>query len=218
MPDHPLPTDAPTECLNLAALAATPLAHVPFDHLVVPGFLSPEIARKARLAFPEIQAGGLIPAGPGGGGDLGRIVVALRSSVASRAFGDKFGVALDPSTLMITLRGHCRATDGGIHADSKSKLITCLLYLNDGWTAEGGRLRLLRGPTDMEDMAAEIPPLDGMLVAFRRTDRSFHGHKPFEGVRRAIMFNWMVDAAAARREELRHGFSQGFKRIAALLG
>jgi hypothetical protein len=34
---------------------------------------------------------------------------------------------------------------------------------------------------------------------------------PFEGVRRAIMFNWMVDAATARREMRRHAVSATMK-------
>jgi hypothetical protein len=81
--------------------------------------------------------------------------------------------------------------------------VTALIYLNDGWLDEGGRLRLLNGPDDIDDMIAEIPPLAGTLLAFRRSDNSWHGHKPFAGVRRAIMLNWMTNASAARRESAR---------------
>jgi hypothetical protein len=209
----------PTEAgLALARFTATPLARDPFDHVVVPGFLDADHARAARLAFPPIKDAGLIPAGEGGEDACGRIIAALRSPIVSEIFGEKFGLRLDPAALMIHLRARCRITDGGIHADSRNKVVTCLLYLNEGWTAEGGRLRLLRSATDLDDMAAEVAPCDGTLIAFRRTDHSFHGHKPYEGVRRYIMFNWMVDAAAARREELRHGISSGLKRVVAAFG
>jgi hypothetical protein len=91
-------------------------------------------------------------------------------------------------------------------------VITALIYLNDDWPGEGGRLWVLRGPDNLEDMAAEVAPLAGTLISFRRTDTSWHGHKPFDGPRKAIMLNWMVDAAAARRETLRHTVSAGVKR------
>ena len=43
---------------------------------------------------------------------------------------------------------------------------------DDGWEADGGRLRLLRRPDDLNDMIAEVPPTAGTLIAFRRSDRS----------------------------------------------
>jgi Rps23 Pro-64 3,4-dihydroxylase Tpa1-like proline 4-hydroxylase len=114
---------------------------------------------------------------------------------------------------MITLRARTRPIDGRIHTDSETKLVTALIYLNGDWTEPGGRLRLLRGPDDLEDMIAEVPPMAGTLLAFRRSDCSWHGHKPFDGERRAIMLNWMVDAATARRELRRHAVSAGIKRL-----
>jgi SM-20-related protein len=101
--------------------------------------------------------------------------------------------------------------DGRIHTGSQTKLVTALIYLNTGWAAPGGRLRLLRGPDDINDMIAEVPPHAGTLPAFRRAANSWHGHMPYEGVRRAIMLNWMVDAATARRELRRHALSASFK-------
>ena len=45
---------------------------------------------------------------------------------------------------MFTARGWRRPKDGKAHTDSKSKIITVLLYLNPApWTPSGGRLRLL---------------------------------------------------------------------------
>ena len=62
-------------------------------------------------------------------------------------------------------------------------------------------------------MVGEAPPVAGTLIVFRRTDKSWHGHKPNDGPRRAIMFNWMIDAAAARRELRRHQVSAGIKNL-----
>ena len=117
---------------------------------------------------------------------------------------------------MVTLRARTRPVDGQIHTDSETKIVTALIYLNEDWSNQGGRLRLLRGPDDIEDMIAEVPPDAGTLLAFRRTDNSWHGHKPFDGVRRSIMLNWMVDAATMRRELRRHALSAGVKSLLTL--
>jgi hypothetical protein len=118
---------------------------------------------------------------------------------------------------MITVRGRCAAKDGRIHTDSSTKLITVLIYFNDQWEASGGRLRLLRSPTDLNDMIVEAPPDLGTMIAFRRSDKSFHGHEPYEGVRRYVMINWMTSDFAARRELFRHRFSAGAKQAIKLL-
>ena len=62
---------------------------------------------------------------------------------------------------MYTVRGFVRSRDGEIHTDSKTKLITVLLYMNEGWESDGGRLRILRSGTDLEDSVAEVPPYGG---------------------------------------------------------
>ena len=64
-------------------------------------------------------------------------------------------------------------------------------------------------------MIAEVPPESGTLIAFRRSDKSFHGHEPFVGVRRYVMINWMASTFAARRELLRHKVSAVVKRVLA---
>ena len=40
---------------------------------------------------------------------------------------------------MVTVRGRTDARDGKIHSDSKSKLVTVLLYMNGTWEKPGGR-------------------------------------------------------------------------------
>ncbi len=213
--------DAPAETtvLDLNALARTPLECNPFDYLVVPGFVRGTAAMAARLCFPLSPHGGVAPARAAERGDgLDRLLAALRAPAFTAAMARKFGVPLDPRALLLTMRSRCRPQDGAIHADSVDKVVTALIYLNESWPHRGGRLRILRSATDIDDMAAEVPPLDGTLLAFHRTDRSFHGHLPFDGVRRSIMLNWMVDVGAARRETLRHSISAVAKRLKSAVG
>lgn len=210
---HPDMMEDP-QVIRWGAFEQAPLVREPFDHIVVPGFVAPEVAVAAGMAFPRPDLPGVLPAPAEPPGNVfGDILRELRSRRTSEAFGEKFGLVLEPETLMITLRARTRPTDGRIHTDSETKVVTALLYLNGGWANSGGRLRLLRGPDDIEDVVAEVPPLAGTLLAFRRTSHSWHGHKPFEGDRRAIMFNWMVDAATARWELRRHAVTSSFKSL-----
>ncbi len=200
--------------LDFNAFKAVPLNREPFDHLVVPGFLTPEDLRGARDDFPKIARAGLYPLsalsyGPG----FARLIEVIQGPELEAAFSEKFGLDLSANPLMITVRGRCRSKDGRIHTDTETKIVTALLYLNQAWRDGGGRLRLLRGPDDLEDAIAEVPPDGGTLIAFRRSDNSWHGHEPYQGERRYVMFNWMADTAAAERELARHRASARIKRF-----
>ena len=126
---------------------------------------------------------------------------------------EKFGVDLAAKPTMYTVRGNCRATDGSIHEDSKTKIITVLLYMNEKWDTDGGRLRILRNNHDMNDYAAEVPPHGGTLLMFKRADNSWHGHEPFEGKRRAIQMNWVTSQKVVDKEQRRHRVSSFFKKL-----
>jgi Rps23 Pro-64 3,4-dihydroxylase Tpa1-like proline 4-hydroxylase len=106
-----------------------------------------------------------------------------------------------------------RGRDGGIHTDSKEKILTGLLYLNPEWNEEGGRLRLLRNGKDMNDYVLEIPPVGGNMVVFRRCENSWHGHLPSKGRRLSLQFNWVTDDGYVQRELARHRFSGWMKRL-----
>jgi hypothetical protein len=203
-----------SDVVDLDLFARTPLQHDPFDFLVVPGFVPPDVAHAAAESFPGPDLPGVLPA-PKQSPDnaFGRLLRAVRSHELTEAFSDKYGLKLSTDTMMVTLRARTRPIDGQSHVDSATKVVTALIYLNEGWDSDGGRLRVLRGPNDIEAMAGEVPPVAGTLISFRRSDNSWHGHKPFDGVRKAIMFNWMVDAATARRELFRHSVSAGLKRV-----
>lgn len=202
------------EPLDLPALAARPVVADPFPHLVLPGFLRAEAADAVRADFPAIAHAGLLPPdqlvfGPAFAG----LLDALTGPAMARILGEKFGLDLGCCARMVGVRGRARARDGRIHTDTADKLVTVLLYLNQGWEPGGGRLRLLRGPDDLGDYAAEVAPDCGTLVAFRVGERSWHGHHPFEGERRSVMVNWMRSPAAAGRETARHRLSARVKRL-----
>jgi SM-20-related protein len=208
------PSDSGDPVLDYDSFAAAPVVRTPFEYLVLPGFVPPCIAAAAAACFPAPDLPGVLPA-PAQSPDnaFGRLLTALRGERTTQAFAKKFGLPLAADTLMVTLRARTRPVDGRIHTDSVTKLVTALIYLNGDWSESGGRLRLLRGRDDIDDMIAEVPPLAGTLLAFRRSENSWHGHQPFDGVRRSIMLNWMSSAAEARRELRRHAWSAGFKRI-----
>lgn len=200
--------------IDLGRFRDEPLTREPFPHLVVPGFVPDAMARVVAASFRGPDLPGVLPAPANPPADaFGDLLRRLRDPAVTRAVADKFGVALDPDALMITLRARTRLSDGTIHTDSETKIVTALIYLNQDWSDPGGRLRLLRGPEDIDDMIAEVPPIAGTLLAFRRTENSWHGHKPFEGVRRSIMLNWMVSPSVMRRELRRHAVSAGFKSL-----
>lgn len=202
--------------LDLAALARAALAREPFPWLVVPGFI-PAPARAALARdYPDIAEPGSFPVadlrfGPA----FADFIAELESPALRAAFAAKFAIDLSDRPTMITVRGQARAGDGRIHTDTRSKLITALIYMNESWEAEGGRLRLLRSPDTLEDVVAEVPPAAGTLLAFRVTPQSWHGHAPVSGPRRVVQLNWVESARVVRRERLRHGLSARVKRLFA---
>lgn len=204
----------PSFALDLDRLDGTPLTRDPFEFLIVPGFLKAESLPALHADFPKVKGPGSFPVSTLGiGSTFGRLLAELEGPDMRAAIERKFGVDLKNRPTMITVRGRCRADDGGIHTDSVTKIITVLIYFNGKWESSGGRLRMLRGANDIEDYVAEVPPVEGTLLAFRRSDKSFHGHKSFEGERRAIQLNWVSGPDVVRRELSRHRLSAWLKSI-----
>ena len=199
--------------LNIDRLRATPLSQEPFDFLIVPGFLREEAKAALEQDFPRITHAGSFPLseltyGPA----FNALLNELRGAEFGAAMSGKFGLELTAYPTLITVRGCCGKHDGQVHTDAAWKLVSVLLYLNEDWHNEGGRLRLLRSK-DLEDAAVEVPPAWGTLLAFRRSERSFHGHKLFEGERRVVQLNWVTDQKLIDREVLRHRRTARLKRL-----
>jgi hypothetical protein len=194
--------------LNFAALDAAPLKREPFDYLVVPDFLTPGALAGANRDYPEITSPGnkdleALHYGPG----FGALIDELTGAEFARHIAGKFGVDLDDAATTVTVRKFSEASDGNIHTDHWSKLITVLVYFNTDWDEQGGQLRLLRSGTDIEDYAAEVPPAGGTLLVFRRTRVSWHGHKRFVGERRMLQLNFIKNTRLARYTQQAARFS-----------
>ena len=202
--------------IDIDRLRETPLNNDPFDHIAVPGFIRADALEPLHRDYPDVGKPGSFPvASVSCGPAFEQVLEEIQSPEMTAAIEEKFGVDLKGRPTMVTVRDRCRERDGQIHTDSKGKLITVLIYMNPPWEESGGRLRLLRGPDDIEDYAAEVPPNEGTLLAFHCTPDAWHGHKPFEGRRRAIQLNWVVDESYLKREQRRHRLSAFLKKFKA---
>lgn len=200
--------------IDYKALEAAPLGHDPFDHVLVPGLVTPDALQAANEDFPKIKRAGSFPTsqlrfGPG----FAALLEALEGPEMAKALGDKLGIQLTNKPTMVTVRGRARPTDGQIHTDSSGKLVTVLLYMNPSWEDPGGQLRLLRSPDDLDDYAVEVPPDEGTLLAFPCIPDAWHGHQPFNGERRTIQLNWVKSRRYKLREQIRHKISAFFKNF-----
>jgi SM-20-related protein len=200
--------------LDLDRLRAAPLCRDPFDFVIVDDFVGTEHLTSLVADFPAPAAHGSFPLmSEMRAGAFGRLADELEGEALRRAIEEKFAIDLDGRPTMITLRGRSDGKDGRIHTDSVTKIITLLLYMNPVWEPRAGRLRLLRRADDLDDCVAEIAPLAGTMVAFRRSAASFHGHHPHVGERRVLQLNWVSDAAVVRRELGRHRWSARLKAL-----
>jgi SM-20-related protein len=207
-----------TSFLDLGRFGAAPLAFEPFSYIIVPEFVRPEVLPLINADYPDISRPGSFPLAQLTYGSAFRTFIdELESAEFRDAFEKKFNMSLTGRPTTVTVRGRCAAKDGQIHTDSASKIITVLIYMNADWEASDGRLRLLRFGTNIDDMIAEIPPLGGTMVAFKRAGNSWHGHKPFVGVRRVIQFNWVTSQKDQRIAMLRHHASAALKRMVTRL-
>ncbi len=204
--------------LRLDAFKATPLAAEPFQHLVVPGFIGPAALAAINADYPKISTSGSFPVDQVTFGEAFQALLdELESDEFREAFEEKFGLDLAGRPTVTTVRGRCDARDGKIHTDSTSKIITVLIYVNESWEQQGGRLRLLRSADDLDDIILEVPPVAGTLLAFKRSDNSWHGHEPFVGERRVIQFNWLTSEGNRQIAMLRHHTSAAFKRVRQMI-
>ena len=194
--------------LNWPAIEAADLDRDPFDHFMVAQALAPDCAEGIAGEYPAIRSAGsfsLADAPPGP--ILAGLIEDLKSDRFAGEMQRIFDLELTGRPCLITLRGQCSPRDGRVHTDSRSKILSLLLYLNEGWQSPEGRLRLLRSPDDIEDYAVEVPPNLGSLVGFSRSDDSWHGHTPFVGQRRVLQLNYLQSATASWVGGLRHRLS-----------
>lgn len=200
--------------IDLDAFEAAPVAREPFAYAMVPHFVKPMAMAAINADYPLVTHPGSFPLptltyGPA----FAELIAAIQGPDFTRLVEKKLGVDLTGRPTMITARGVSAARDGQIHTDSRTKLITVLIYMNNAWEAKTGRLRLLRGPDNLDDVIAEVPPEEGTLLIFKNEPNAWHGFHPFEGPRRVIQLNWVTGMDVVRREQFRHKVSAFFKRL-----
>ena len=200
--------------LNLDALQSAPLNTDPYPYFTVPHSIQEQAVGAVINDFPKIQDGGSynlddVKYGP----EFDNLLKSLDTPEFRKILCDKFDVDVMDLPMMITLRGYSRKKDGRIHTDSKTKVLTILIYLNEDWTAETGRLRVLRSADDMEDYVAEIVPGPGSMMAFKVTDNGWHGYPAFEGQRQSIQINFLTSEAANSKHRFFHGLSAKLKKL-----
>ena len=199
--------------LDLPAFDAAPLQRDPFDHVVIHNIIDPGHVSAILDSFPDVPGpGSHSPLSLNIAAPFGVLLRELESDAFRSAIERKFAIDLTGRPTITTIRGELRASDGAVHTDSRTKLITVLLYFNRDWHAAGGRLRLLCSPS-LDDFAVELAPQAGTLLAFRRGETSWHGHAPFVGPRRAVQMSYLMERAVAVREERRHRLATSLKRV-----
>jgi hypothetical protein len=176
---------------DYAALESTALERDPFDFLVVPNFVADQALPAVLTDFPRITGpGNFAPESLSFGPAFGAMLDELHSPRFAAHIGRKFGVDLTDCEAKIGIRGFCEASDGHVHTDHRSKIVTLLIYFNVDWASPDGQLRLLRSARDLDDYAQEVPPRAGTLLGFRRSGKSYHGHTTYIGERRMLQLSW----------------------------
>jgi hypothetical protein len=204
-----------TKCTYLAldTIRNSPITEDPYPHVVIDNFLRPEKLNAVCHDFPNIVEGGSFNLSQVNcQGAFARFIEELESPAFRDCVAAKFAMDLTDKPSLITLRGYSRSKDGRIHTDTKSKLITVLIYLNPEWSAASGKLRVLNS-NQMEDYKVEVSPVAGTCLMFKVTDNCWHGYPAFEGTRRSIQLNFLENDAAINSHLLRHNISAKFKGL-----
>lgn len=193
------------------------LTHEPFAFLIAREQLPSAAASELDRDFPRYPSAGFFPyeatdCGP----SVQQLVAELIDPAIASRIGEKLGIEnLGQFPTLVTL---CRALNkrhGTIHTDSKSKIATALLYLNQSWPdTSDGCLRFLAKKDDIDALVTpEVKPVYGNFVVFKRAENSYHGHLPFEGERRVIQVAWLISEEEKLRKTQRGKFSRIFKKL-----
>jgi SM-20-related protein len=212
--DIGIPKNMPfeTQLLDLSAINAATVHAQPFPYAIINQSLIPSQHQVLGQDYPVINDAGSFPlTSVKYGSHFAQLISELKSDAFRNIIAEKFSMDLTDKPVMITVRGRADQTDGRIHKDSKSKLITVLLYMNEAWQPQEGQLRLLYNDHDLDNFATEISPHIGTMLIFKVTENGWHGHKTFVGNRRVIQLNYVTHTGALQKHALRHRISATFK-------
>lgn len=204
---------SPKSFINHDALGQAELKKDPFPYVVVPQFIKQELLLEVVKNFPAIENRGSIPADSIHGSPIFKqFVEEMQGEKLRQTIAAKFDLDLSEKPTMLTLRGYTTKRDGYIHTDSKSKLITVLVYMNEAWNDEGGKLRLLKNKHSLDNYVEEISPLAGHCVMFKVTPNCWHGHKIFVGKRLSLQLNYLAGDAALTKHLTHHRLTAWLKK------
>jgi SM-20-related protein len=199
--------------LNIDLLRQTPVKTEPFPYLTIANFIHAKHVNTLPEAFPTTGNRGSIPASSVACAAIfQQLIDELEGETLRNIIAEKFCIDLHKKPTMLTLRGEVNERDGHIHTDSKSKLITLLLYMNASWQAETGKLRILRSNQSLDDYVAEISPLVGSCLIFKVTDNCWHGHSVYIGKRLSLQLNYMSGSTALKKNLNHHRLTAKLKQ------
>jgi hypothetical protein len=213
MPDASAPLFDPAQLDR----SDTEVREQPFRFLIAREQLPMRAAPELENDFPKYSSAGFFPyeekdCGP----SINRLIAELTDPAVASAVGAKLGIErLGQYPTLVTLCRSLNKRHGTIHTDSKSKVATALLYLNESWPdTSDGCFRFLKRIDNVDDLVApEIRPLYGNFVVFKRAENSFHGHLPYEGERRVIQVAWLTSEEEKLRKTQRGKLSRLFKKL-----
>ncbi len=99
------------------------------------------------------------------------------------------GLDLSGYEVGIGIRRHSKISHGAPHSDVPRKKVTHLMYFNDEWPHDTGRIKVL-GSENLSDVHDSVTPVKGAGLMFIVANNSFHGFEPYEGVRQAMQINF----------------------------
>ena len=176
-------------------------------------FLNKQDHKKIAADFPILNKGGSFPSSSVSYGEsIQSLLDCLEGDQMRNILENKFGIDLKDKPVVSTFRGYSRIKDGKIHSDSKTKIITVLLYLNEKWDESNGLLRMLKENNNIDNYITEIPASMGSMVAFKVTNDCWHGFIPYEGKRCSIQLNYLYKEALSQHK-IRHKLSSFFKKL-----
>ena len=176
-------------------------------------FINKQDHKKIAADFPNLNKGGSFPSSSVSYGEsIQSLLDCLEGDQMRNILENKFGIDLKDKPVVSTFRGYSRIKDGKIHSDSKTKIITVLLYLNEKWDESNGLLRMLKENNNIDNYITEIPASMGSMVAFKVTNDCWHGFIPYQGKRCSIQLNYLYKEALSQHK-IRHKLSSFFKKL-----
>jgi len=159
-----------SDLVDIANLEMAKAETEPFPFLVVEKFLDPSGIEGLVRDFPAIsEPRNHSLAGLEYGPNFAQLLDELARPEWVRMLGEKLGVPnLGEFSCNISLRAYGEASDGNIHPDHRSKVVTALIYLNQEWTSKTMPRKCHRSPGPCWPSVAQIGPSMGTTNSWDR--------------------------------------------------